>query len=135
MTPFGRWVRNGLERLLGRFEEGQDAPPRIREQVLAFANHFPKATREQWVAFAAGFAEECYSSGYVRGVEWAEREPRPTGATPEQIADLIDPTWIDRPWRPDLELEAPADVVPERRDPQDVLRDQVAALRPKARRF
>ncbi len=137
MTPLAKWVRARLEKALGRFEEGAEAPARIREQAIAFANVRQNATRLEWLEFAAGYAEECYQSGYIRGVEWAEREPVSTSSrpSPEEIADAFDPTWRDRPWQPDIELIAPGKVVPEERSPLTAYRDQVDAFRPKPRRF
>lgn len=138
MTPFAAWVRRRLEKALGRFEEGAEAPARIREQAIAFANVMRKSTRKEWAEFAADYAEECYRSGYLRGVEWAERDPAPAAGTrpsPEEIADAVDPTWRDRPWRPGIELDAPEEMVSEERSPLDAIREQVAAFQPKPRRF
>lgn len=136
MTPFKKFVRNLLEKALGRFEENGDAPARLREQVIEFANYFPRATRGQWISFAAGFAEECWSAGYVRGVEWAERAQLPDGPSPEEIADEIDPTWRDRPWRPDAELQGLASYVPgEEAEPHEEMQEQARLLKAGPRRF
>lgn len=138
MTPLAKWVRDRLEKVLGRYAEGEEAPKRLREQVISFANFFPKATRAQWVEFAASFAEQCYEAGYIRGVEWVERGPSALASdpTPEEIADQIDPTWRDRPWRPDQVLEGDANAAaPEERTPMDVLKERMAAMKFDTRRF
>lgn len=137
MTPVGKWLRERLERFLGRYEEGEDPPARIREQVIVFASMNPKATRIEWVDFAATLAEESYRSGYIRGVEWAERDPLATrpGDTPEAIADALDPSWRERPWQPQVYLDGdPSELVSdEPRRPDDQLADALRGL--KARRF
>lgn len=139
MTPLKKYLRKLAERFLGTYEEGEQAPKRLREQVIAFAEMYPKATRDEWVAFAAGFADECYEAGFIRGVEWVERDPEaldfPPGRSPEEIADAMDPTWRERPWSPNGELQGGAEVVPEVRHPDDVLREQAEALKARARRF
>lgn len=138
MTPLVRWLRNRAEAWLGRLYEGPSAPKRLREQAIAFANMHPNATRGEWLAFAAGFAEECYEAGYVRGLEWAERDPEPEGGkpSPEEIADEMDPDWL---WRPSLVMELPeGDVVPEERDGPAIIRMQAKAVvdeQRRARRF
>jgi hypothetical protein len=133
------WLLERLERGLGRYEEAQRPPDRLREAVVSFANEHPKATRGEWIDFAARFAEESYGSGYIRGVEWAERDPEAfdptTGFTPEELADQFDPTWRERPWRPDLAEGTERDAVPEVRTEDDILRDQIARMRVKPRSF
>ncbi len=42
--------------------------------VEAFADEHPKATRGEWLEFAQKHAAEAYRSGYMRGVEWTERD-------------------------------------------------------------
>jgi hypothetical protein len=136
VTPLSKWFRNTLERLLERYEEGERPPARLREQVIMFASMNPHATRAEWVTFAAGLAEEAYQSGYIRGVEWCERDESATavGQTPEMIADAIDPSWRDRPWQPQVYLDGNPDaVVPETRHPDEQLTDELRRLKP--RRF
>ncbi len=140
MTPFQRLLRRMAEKYLGRFEEGENAPARIREQVVAFANYYPKATRSDWIEFASRFAGETYEAGYVRGVEWVERDPDlgkfPPGRSPEELADAMDPTWKGRPWWPGQELESSLeDVPPENRTLIDIMEDQVNQMKAKARRW
>ena len=135
-----RWLLERLERAEGTYEESQAPPARIREAVISFANEHPRATRGEWIDFAAHFAEECYGSGYIRGVEWVERDPEafenPTGLSPEELADQFDPTWRERPWQPELRLEgSERDEVPEHRTESELLREQVARLRAKPRNF
>jgi hypothetical protein len=97
------------ERYLGTFHEGPTAPSRLHAMVIAYANLHPRATREEWVRFAAAHAQEAYRSGYARGFEWAERQtshvPNPP---PEILADQLDPDWR---WSPPFaqELSDPGD--------------------------
>lgn len=100
MTPFARWLRRQWERLVGRYHEGPEAPDRLREMVLLFANAHPIATRQEWVDFAAGHAAQAYQSGYVRGWERSERDPDAQPwreAPPEEVADRMSPGWRDGP--------------------------------------
>jgi len=105
MTRFGKWVRNNLEKYLGKYYEGFDAPDRLRAMVIAFANFYPQATRDQWIAFATAHAAESYRSGYMRGYEYIERDPDSwmPDVPPELIADQMDPNWR---WNPAIELNA-----------------------------
>lgn len=130
MTPFGRWLRKRLEKFLGRWEEGQQPPARLRDEVTSFANFNPKATRAEWLEFAASFAEACYLTGYIRGVEWAERDPEISPRAPEQLADEIDPEWRNRPFDMSGLIGPPEDDVPESRTPFDVMFDQTRHLKP-----
>lgn len=106
-----KWVRKRLELFAGTYEEGADPPNRIRKQVEAFASLNPHATRAEWIEFAARFSGETYAAGYIRGVEWAEREPDAgvVPGLPEAIADDLDPEWRNVPIG-DLRLN---DVVPD----------------------
>lgn len=89
VTRFGRMIRNIAERLLGRFYEGPAAPPRLAEQVAAFAVMNPKATREEWATFATRLAIGSYRDGFTRGFEWAERDlDRLDFGDPERVAEL-----------------------------------------------
>jgi hypothetical protein len=116
VTRFGRALRNLAERFAGRYYEGPAAPQRLAEMAVYFAQENPRATRKDWVVFAARLAEESYRSGYVRGVEYAEREERPAwkrGVSPEDLADELDPSWRDFAWNPEAVVEEPGEVVPE----------------------
>lgn len=101
-----------------------------------FASMNPGATRAQWAEFAGALADEAYGSGYIRGVEWAERdfdggEPRPS---PEALADAIDPAWRERPWQPQAYLAGDPDApVPEERTADEAMAEALKGLRP--RRF
>lgn len=134
MTPIVKWVRDRVEKWLGSFYEGPDPPKRLGEQVVAFANLRPLATRGDWIDFATNLAEECYRAGYLRGVEYTERDPEePGGITPEEIADQIDPDWR---WRPMIEVEFPREeVIPERREDHEVIQAQLEFIARKGRRF
>ncbi len=132
MTPLKKWLRNRAEKWLHQHYEGPAAPKRLREEVIAFANLHPHATRDKWVAFATDFANQCYESGYLRGVEWAERDPDAFDASlpPDMIADQMDPDWR---WRPAIELEFPDGVVPATVAEAEVIREQIAAFKKLAR--
>lgn len=94
MTPFGKFLKNLAEKAVGRFYEGPEAPLRLRDMVTAFANDHPRATKGEWVEFAAKLAEEAYKSGYVRGFEYTERTfDWRDDVPPEVLADWIDPSW------------------------------------------
>ncbi len=135
MTPLVKWLKKKAAVFAGTYEGGQDPPERLREQVIAFANMYPAATRGQFVDMAATLAEEAWRAGHLCGIEWAERDPNAFDPSlpPEVIADQIDPDWR---WRPMSELELPADeVIPEHRTTGELIRQQVAAINLKARRF
>lgn len=99
-----KWLRKLAEKYAETYYEGPHPPARLSQMVVYFANLYPHATRQEWIAFAQGHAEECYRSGYSRGEEWAERDEDaqiPSGQ-PEAIADALDPDWR---WRDSIELE------------------------------
>lgn len=101
------------ERLAHRYYEGPEPPERLTEHVLAFAAAHPTATRGDWIAFASAFARSSYRAGYVRGVEWVERDldklspeslevvahaqaydfewHAPEGLTAQQLAEQVQP--------------------------------------------
>lgn len=119
-----KWLRKAREKYLGTFYEGPDPPERLREMVIDFANHHPRATRVEWVDFAAGIADECFRSGYVRGYDYTERTPdwRPD-VPPEVLADWIDPTWK---WQHGISLETPKGIPLEEQDQEsDIMKRQV----------
>jgi hypothetical protein len=133
-----RWWRRRSEKAADTYYEGPEPPDRLRESATSFANMYPSATRKQFVEMAAELAAEAYRSGWVRGFEWAERDPDALGTInpkipPEVIADQIDPDWR---WRPAVVLEGPPhEPVPEVQDAARLIRDQVAAVNVRARRF
>ena len=73
MTRAGRFVRNLLERLLSKYHEGYDPPPRVGEEVRIFRALHPDATIDEWAAYAERHAESAWRDAYVRGWEHAER--------------------------------------------------------------
>lgn len=111
MTRLARFVRDLLERLLGRFHEGPEPPPRLAEEVRLFrslATHTP--TEEEWEVFAARLAERAYHDGFVRGTHWLERSWPGPEVTPERLLEeqahqqklIDDPRWrdtLDKPMR------------------------------------
>lgn len=104
MTPFSRWLRERVERWLGRWHEGVDFPARLGEEVAAFARLHPQATAEEWAWFARTWSAETYRVGFVRGYEHCERREdwRPD-PLPEVVADHEAPGWRDSP---PVELDA-----------------------------
>lgn len=99
MTPVTKWLRRKAEEWIEKYYEGPEPPERFALMAIEFANLYPTATREQWVAFATEQARGAYRSGYMRGFEYVERDPsawRPD-LPPEILADMIDPDWRTRP--------------------------------------
>ena len=74
MTPFKKALRRLVEKMVGRFYEGPEPPPRIAEEVIAFRRLYPDASVNEWSAFTQRIAENSYRDGFVRGFEWAERD-------------------------------------------------------------
>jgi hypothetical protein len=111
VTRLSRAWRNLLERLLGRYYETDRVPTRMVQMVVTFANLHPQATRAEWTRFAALNAAEAYSIGYVRGLEWSERDVdrREPSVDPEA---LIAMAGYGDEWR---------DVAVELADPEDVV--------------
>jgi len=105
MTPIRRFLVWILERLLGTYYEGPEPPARAGGLVLEFCRVYPKATRQQWIDFAAQHARLMYREGYVRGYEWTERDlvRRDPGVEPEEAMRTLDPSgaWLERPFGPD----------------------------------
>lgn len=100
MTPFVRLAKRAVERLFGVWSEGPEPPDRLREMVLMFANDHPRATRRQWLEFAAAHAQECYRTGYQRGYESSERDPEAQPwrrQDPEELAEQHLPGWQHAP--------------------------------------
>jgi hypothetical protein len=97
-------VRRLLERAAGALDDGPEAPARLGEMVIAYANSAPHATRAEWIAYAMAHSAECYRSGYRRGREEAERPE----LDPDRVADELDPDWR---WSPDIRLVGDAGVV------------------------
>lgn len=96
-----KWLRARAEKWLGSFYDGPEPPERFDVMVEEFVRIYPNATRFEWMRFAVSHAREAYRAGYVRGVEYVEREPdwRPD-LPPEVLADHIDPNWKWRPMDP-----------------------------------
>lgn len=93
MTRAGRFLRNLLERLLGRYYEGPHPPRRLAEEVKLFRIYYPGATAEQWSRFATRLASNAYEEGFVRGYEWQERGWDGPVDDPEQLLELEAHDW------------------------------------------
>lgn len=74
MRPLRTQARELLERMLGRFFEGPDAPERLEEHVELFRKLNPAASSREWASFATRLASTAYQDGYTRGFEWRERD-------------------------------------------------------------
>jgi hypothetical protein len=100
LTPFLKLLRTLFERMFGRWYEGEDPPMRFEKVVCEFAGFYPRATRGEWGEFALKFAQQAYREGYQRGMERSERVPGDAlpELPPELAADLLDPTWRERPF-------------------------------------
>lgn len=108
MTSVARWVRDWIEKRLTRFYEGPQPPERLDTMVDYFASTNPRATRDEWAEFAKAHARETYRSGYVRGIEYVERDPDEQRVlkdalddrVPGQLADALDSDWR---WSPPVD--------------------------------
>jgi hypothetical protein len=125
-TPFTRLFRRLSEKLDGTWNEGPELPPRMRREILDFANENPRATRAAWRAFCERVAETCWRAGHQRGFEHSERELEPgfQRLPPEIEADALDPDWR----HPSRRVEAPGF-----ENPLDLVEDseEPAAIRPR----
>ena len=128
MTPLARWVRNTWQKFIDRFYEGPTPPARFGELAAMFANQHPEATRLDWTQFAAEHARRAYKEGFLRGMEYTERDPEELKllrtADPEGLADALDPNW--RSSEP-VQLLEPEEPIPEfrrteREEVEDLLR-------------
>lgn len=111
MTPLLRFLRNGAEKLFGRFYEGPEPPEWLAKMVSQFERTYPKATKRQWRELAIGMAAAGYKAGYVQGYERSERDPNEQAlpeTPPELTADVMDPNWRQAPIF-DPELDNPLD--------------------------
>jgi len=111
VTILGRFIRDLLDRILGRFHEGPEPPPRLAEEVRLFrvlASSRP--TEEEWEAFAVRLTERAYRDGFVRGVHWLERSWPGPEIDPDRLLEeqahgvklADDPAWahvLDQPMR------------------------------------
>jgi hypothetical protein len=94
-----RWVLEKAEVFAGVYDEGERPPERLGQQVIVFANLYPHATRQAWATFAISLVNDAYKTGYIRGVEWVERDPveRTMPWTPEEFADRLGAEWRENP--------------------------------------
>lgn len=91
-------MRNAWEWWRDRYYEGPTPPTRLTAAVKTFAAMHPRASRAQWIEFASHFAGEAYRTGYVRGLEWCERDldRRDPMVDPEVLAanERHDMSWV-----------------------------------------
>lgn len=116
MTRAGRFFRNLVERLLGRYYEGPPPPRRLEEQVRLFAVYYPRATRAEWTEFATRIAATAYRDGFVRGYEWQERGWEGPRIDPEVLAEERSHDWSLAEQHPRLQ-----EVLAQGIDPRDPL--------------
>jgi hypothetical protein len=114
------WFQKWLEKRHNRFYEGFDVPVRYHTEIEAFASQGPH-TRHEWGNFANVLAHRAYAEGYVRGIEWVERDREAwwPEIDPEVLADVMDPAWRQIPIR----LEDADHIVPDVLDEVKVLQD------------
>jgi hypothetical protein len=115
MTPFMRTLRNFVERWLGSFDQGPEAPEEVRDIIVEFANMNPEATRREWVEFSERQAAEAYRVGWLRGYNFQEEEWSQPGRSPDD--------WALVHWGPGWAKNAPSVL-----DPEGRVRDATAAL-------
>lgn len=91
MVPAKRMLRNMAQRVAKVFYEGPEPPKRLAVAVDEFARANQHATQRDWSTFALHFAQECYRTGYVRGLEWSERdiERRDPAVDPEVFVEQV----------------------------------------------
>ncbi len=123
MTKLVQFLKRTWEKYIGTWYEGPDAPSRLLDLSVDFANRHPLATRMEWVMFATEHAAEAYRQGWLRGYEYVERDRdwhRFVGdADPDSFADTLYPDW--RQSAP-VELQAPyARVLPQEPNDQDLI--------------
>lgn len=86
------FLRNVLERLMGRYYEGPAPPPRMFEEVLLFRRLHPDATADDWASFTTRLAEGAYRDGFIRCLERELRDPD-TGTVDDELAERIAHSW------------------------------------------
>lgn len=91
---FRQRVRALLERWLERYYEGPNPPRRYGEEVGLFDRMYPLALPEEWRTFATALAEKAYREGYMRGLEWTERDL----ASREEADPEVEAVTRDHEW-------------------------------------
>lgn len=133
MTPLVRWLKKVAAKWADTYHEGERAPSRIAFEVAFFAKIYPRATRSQWAAMATSLAEQSYEAGYLRGVEWVERDPdQAPGPSPEEIMDEVDPNWRDSP---PVVLDGSDVVLEEVSESEAIVAQMIEARHRSARRY
>lgn len=100
-TPLVRFVGRLADKMRGTFYEGPEVPERFALVVAAFAEEHPRATRGEWLEFAQLHAAQAYQSGYMRGLEWTERDL-------ERGIKAVDPDQVAEEMAHGFEWEPPA---------------------------
>lgn len=84
----GRWLRNLIEKFLGRYYEGPDPPRRLTEELRVWLYINPDADRSTVEGYVALLLESAYREGFTRGYEWQERDWPGPAVDPELLAEL-----------------------------------------------
>jgi hypothetical protein len=92
-----------VDKLSGRFYEGPSPPRRLNDSARLFKLMHPKATADEWEAFARRQAANAYRDGFVRGYGWQERGWEGPAMEPERIAELQAHDWSLADENPSLE--------------------------------
>lgn len=93
VSRFGRWVRRMIERWMGWYYEGPDAPRRLAEELRVWLRLNPDAPREAIEGYCVLLLESAYRDGFVRGYEWQERGWEGPAVDPEVLAELQAQDW------------------------------------------
>ena len=93
MTRAGRWIRNLVERFLGRYYEGPEVPPRLHEELALWWALNPGADDSTRIGYVTMLLEAAYRDGFVRGYDWQERGWEGPAIDPEQLAEAAEHDW------------------------------------------
>lgn len=105
MTPIKRLLRNFAQKMTNVYYDGPEPPARLLDAVRHFAGCI--RTQAEWKQFAATHACEAYRTGYVRGLEWSERDL--DRRDPETDVELVIAN-SQHSWGLDIPAQEPDDV-------------------------
>lgn len=103
-----RWIIRLCEKLIYRYYEGPDVPPRVTEELKLWAGLNPDADRTAAIGYACCLLEAAYRDGFTRGYEWQERCWQRPAVDPEALAEIQSQSWslADENWRARRILQA-----------------------------
>lgn len=93
MTRAGRFLRNLIEKFLGRYYEGASTPPRIGEEWRVWLALHPDADRHVIEGYVGLLLEAAYRDGFTRGYEWQERGWEGPAVEPERLVEAAEHDW------------------------------------------